>query len=143
MGSHDGKSVIGRYINKISDRRVIIVVTSTGNEGNTDTHTQRVLTLGSPMQTIELNVAKGQNSIFMKLFIREPNTVALTIIWRSGEASCDINAKKASSVNIMYEGFKVPFIYEETIVYVRCFFLDRSSGYERIIIKATRLKSGI
>lgn len=143
LGSHDGRSIIGRYINKVSDRRAIAVVTSTGNEGNTDTHTQGILTPTTPVQTIELNVAEGQDGIVMDLYVVRPNTIIMTIVSPSGESIGDINARVASSPNLMYEGLRLKFIYEGTIIYVKYSSPDVISGDEKIEIKADGLKPGI
>ena len=55
LGDHAGASILERYVdNRISSKNSLAVVTSTGNEGNTDTHTSGKIKSNNESQIIVL-----------------------------------------------------------------------------------------
>lgn len=143
LGAHDGNNVLERYIDKLSIRRGIVFATSTGNEGNTDTHTQGIISKVSPIQTIELNIAKSQASIFMRIYITIPGSIQISITSPSGESTNLINSKMASSDSFFSWGVRNYFTYENSSVYVSFSSPDYITGDDKIDIKAKNLKPGI
>ena len=60
LGDHAGASILERYVDtKISGRNSLFVVTSTGNQGNTDTHTSGEIKSNGDSQIIELICSKA------------------------------------------------------------------------------------
>ncbi|MPQ44741.1 S8 family peptidase [Clostridium tarantellae] len=141
-GGHDGRSILERYINFISDKKGDVVVTSTGNEGISQTHTSGFLKNIYDFETIELNIGQGQESIAMEIYITRPQGAILTIISPAGEAVEYITAKLTVTAGLE-EGLKIKFLYENTIMYIKYYSPDQLTGDERIVIKAENIKAGI
>ncbi|MGL4990934.1 MAG: S8 family serine peptidase [Sarcina sp.] len=136
IGGHDGKSVIERFIDNLSDSSGIIFVTSTGNEGTGQNHTSGKLAIPGERKTVELEVGNTQTELFMSIYGKAPDKLGLSIKSPSGEIVENISPKLKSGVN-------VSFIYEGTIMNIM--FIDPSelTGDPVIVISATKLKPGI
>lgn len=142
IGAHDGTSVIEKYIDNFSIRRGVVAVTSTGNQGNEDIHTQGRLKNSNDSQLIELNIPKGQKGIFFNIYTKKPDIVTISIISPSGEVIEDISAKD-SKVELANAGVTYKFVFEGTEVNIIFFPFAVANGDGMIIIRATNLKPGI
>lgn len=136
MGSHDGHTIIERYIDDLSKRRGVVIVTCTGNEGDSDIHTEGTLTGNGDIKTIELVADKNQTNLNFEIWFRKPDKVALSIISPSGEVIEKIPAR----LNQIEE---IRFVFEKTIMYVQYLIPEEITGDEAIRIKIKDLKEGI
>lgn len=136
MGSHDGGSIIEKYIDGISRVRGIAVVTGTGNEGESDTHTEGVLLKADDRRTFELKVDELQTSLDFEIWCYKPDKISLGMVSPSGESIAKIPAKLNQIENIN-------FVFENTIVTIRYFMPEEGTGDELIRIKMRNLKGGV
>lgn len=136
VGSHDGSSVVERFIDDISKRRGLVVVTTTGNQGDTDTHTMANIAQSGDTDTIELKVGPNQTEIFFEIWINSPDKVALSIISPSGEIIDRIPPR-------LQKGEEIKFVFEGTRMLIRYYIPEEVTGDQLIRIKAENLKEGI
>lgn len=146
FGAHDGTSILERYIDEISNKRGVAVVASSGNQGNTDTHADGIISERGKNKTIELQVGEKQDGLMMIILGDKPDKFRLSIISPSGEIIDNANpipnygGKKKLAIE---SGYKISFIYEGTIMDVFYDSPDELTGGERIVIRAQNLKPGI
>ncbi|MDM0859038.1 S8 family peptidase [Clostridium perfringens] len=146
FGAHDGSSILERYINDISNKRGIAVIASSGNQGNTNTHADGIITEMGDNKTIELDVGEDQDGIMMIILGYKPDKFKLSIISPSGELIENANplTNYGGNKNLAVEnGYKINFIYEGTTMDVFYDSPDELTGGERIVIRAQNLKPGI
>lgn len=136
LGSHDGNNLLERYIDRLSEVRAIVVVTSTGNEGNQETHTSGIIEKTGDMKTVELRVSPAQSGIFMEIWANKPDKIALSIISPSGEVIEKIPAK-------ILKTQEIKFVYEGSIVNVTYYLPEEITGDELISVRIRNLKPGI
>lgn len=136
LGSHDGNNLLERYIDRLSEVRATMVVTSTGNEGNQETHTSGRLEKTGDIKTIEIRVSPTQSSIFIEIWGNKPDKIALSIISPSGEVVEKLPAKllKTEEIKFVYEGSKATITY---------YLPEEITGDELISIRIKDLKPGI
>lgn len=84
-GAHNGTTFLERYIDEISNRKGIVVVVPTGNQGNTDTHTSGMIEFVGDSKTIELKIGPRQKDIRFEIWVTKPDKVSLSIISPTGE----------------------------------------------------------
>ncbi|MBQ6820200.1 MAG: S8 family serine peptidase [Clostridium sp.] len=135
-GAHDGTGTIENQIDEVSKQVGIICVTGTGNEGDTDTHTEGKFDRTGDVKTIEVRVGASQQNLNFHIYIKEPDRVSLGIVSPSGEVIDKIPAKlnRVENVNFIYEGTKMKITY---------LYPDPITGSEVISIEARGLKEGI
>ena len=135
-GSHDGTSEIEGAIDFISKQAGIVCVTGTGNEGDTDTHTEGKFAGANDINTIEIKVGKSQKSLNFQIYVQQPDRVSLGIVSPSGEVIEKIPAKlnKVENISFVYEGTKMRVYY---------YYPDPITGAEIISIEARNLREGI
>ena len=136
VGPHDGSSILERFIDDVSKRRGIIVVTTTGNQGDTDTHTFGTIESASNTDTIELKVGPNQTDLYFEIWINRPNKVALSIVSPSGEIIDKIPAR-------LQEVEQIRFVFEGTRMFIQYAIPEEITGDELIKIRAENLKEGI
>lgn len=146
FGAHDGTSILERYINEISNKRGIAVVASSGNQGNTNTHSDGFISEAKQSKTIELEVGENQKGLMMNILGYKPDKFRLSIISPSGEIVQNANPlpnyggrKKLAVEN----GYKISFVYEGTVMDIFYDSPDELTGGEKIVIRAQNLKPGI
>lgn len=142
LGPHSGESNLERYINKISNKRGVIVVSSTGNQGNTDTHTSNIIPGTGTDSVIELNIDKNQKGIVLQIYGKKPDKFTLSIISPSGEIVKNITVFD-TKVGLFGLFYKIKFIYEGTSMEIAYDSPDEFTGDESIFIRATKLTEGI
>lgn len=142
LGPHSGESNLERYINKISNKRGVIVVSSTGNQGNTDTHTSSIIPGTGTDSVIELNIDKNQKGIVLQIYGKKPDKFTLSIISPSGEIVKNITVFD-TKVGLFGLFYKIKFIYEGTSMEIAYDSPDEFTGDESIFIRATKLTEGI
>lgn len=135
-GAHDGTSEVEGSIEAISNQVGVICVTGTGNEGDTDTHTEGRFIQAGEIKNIEIKIGKGQKDLNFQIYVQQPDRVSLGIVSPSGEVIEKIPARlnKVEDVNFVYEGTKMKIYY---------LYPDPITGAEIISIEARGLREGI
>lgn len=135
-GGHDGTGVVETFIDRYTNIKGVTVVTGTGNQGNTATHSSGKLNKSGDIQNVELQVDENEKGLSVFIWARNPDKISIGLVSPSGE-SVDKIAVKLEEVEDLY------FIYEKTRVKVSYYVADRSSGNEYIQVLMTNLKGGI
>lgn len=135
-GSHDGYEFLSRVIDNFSNQIGAVCVVGTGNQGDTDTHTEGAIDKKGDTKIIELKIGKTQKSIIFSIWIDKPDIMSLSIISPSGESVARIPAKIGNEQDIK-------FVYEGTVMNVKYHLSSMLNGDEQIVIKAINLKEGI
>ena len=135
-GPHDGTSEVEASIQATSTQVGVVCVTGTGNEGDTDTHTEGKFTMAGEIKDIEIRMGDAQRDLNFQIYIQQPDRVSLGIVSPSGEVIEKIPAKLNKEEN-------VSFIYEGTKMRIRYFYPDPITGAEIISVEARGLRAGI
>lgn len=135
-GAHDGTNDVESSIDFVSSQDGVVCVTGTGNEGDTDTHTEGRFTKAGEIKNIEVRVGKAQKDLNFQIYIQEPDRVSLGVVSPSGEVVEKIPAKlnREENINFIYEGTKMKISY---------LYPDPVTGAEVISIAARGLREGI
>ena len=136
LGSHDGSDIIPSNFENFLVQAGSAVVAGTGNEGNTDTHTEGIIKNEGEEAQIELMVGKEQKTLSFQIWIDKPDVMSISIVSPSGEIVERIPAKDERK-----EEFK--FVYEQTLISVEYLLSNKTSGDENININLINLKPGI
>lgn len=136
IGAHNGRGIVDTYIEGISGQAGVIVVTGTGNEGDTDTHTEGIISKNGEEQTIEIEVGEKQKSLNFQIWVSKPDTMSLSVISPSGESIGYLDPRIENEHD-------VKFVYEGTTMNIAYQIPDNIDGDEKIDIKARGLRQGI
>ena len=136
MGSHTGNGIIENSIVNYASRIGNIIVIPTGNQGNTETHTEGVIEKAGDYKDIEIRVGANQKILPIEIWVNKPNRVMLSIISPSGEVISDLTSKNTNKQ-------KVKFTYEGTEMIVNITNPEQTTGDGFIFIQATNLREGI
>ncbi|MCX0370096.1 S8 family peptidase [Clostridium perfringens] len=143
LGDHAGASILERYVDtKISGRNSLFVVTSTGNQGNTDTHTSGKIKNNGDSQIIELNCGKEQQGLVLQIYAQRPSKIKLGILSPSGEIFENTNPRKTKHI-LIDDSPTWKFIYEGTRVQVTYDSPDEFTGDEKFVIKMDGVTEGV
>lgn len=143
LGDHSGYSILERYIdNKISQKNSLVVVTSTGNEGNSDTHASGIIERDGDSKIIEINCDKNQKGLIVQIYARRPSAMKLSITSPSGETFENTNPQKTKHI-LINDAPDWYFIYEGTRVEVTYDSPDEFTGDDKILIKMNDITEGI
>ncbi|EOU1741194.1 S8 family peptidase [Clostridium perfringens] len=143
LGDHAGASILERYVDtKISGRNSLFVVTSTGNQGNTDTHTSGDIKSNGDSQIIELNCGKEQKGLVLQIYAQRPSKIKLGILSPSGERFENTNPRKTKHI-LINDAPIWKFIYEGTTVQVTYDSPDEFTGDDKFVIKMEGITEGV
>ena len=143
LGDHAGASILERYVDtKISGRNSLFVVTSTGNQGNTDTHTSGEIKSNGDSQIIELNCGKEQQGLVLQIYAQRPSKIKLGILSPSGERFENTNPRKTKHI-LINDAPIWKFIYEGTTVQVTYDSPDEFTGDDKFVIKMEGITEGV
>ncbi|WP_221373293.1 S8 family peptidase [Clostridium perfringens] len=143
LGDHAGASILERYVDtKISSRNSLFVVTSTGNQGNTDTHTSGKIKNNGDSQIIELNCGREQQGLVLQIYAQRPSKIKLGILSPSGEIFENTNPRKTKHI-LINDSPTWKFIYEGTRVQVTYDSPDEFTGDEKFVIKMDGVTEGV
>lgn len=143
LGDHAGASILERYVDtKISGRNSLFVVTSTGNQGNTDTHTSGEIKSNGDSQIIELNCGKEQQGLVLQIYAQRPSKIKLGILSPSGERFENTNPRKTKHI-LINDAPTWKFIYEGTTVQVTYDSPDEFTGDDKFVIKMEGITEGV
>ena len=136
MGSHTGNGIVEQSINNYSSQSGTVVVVPTGNQGNTDTHTEGIIESAGDIKDIEIRVGEKQKNLPIEIWVNKPNRVKLSIVSPSGEVIDNLEAKNTNNE-------RIKFLYEGTEMIVNFTSPELSTGDSLIFIRAYNLKAGI
>ena len=136
MGSHTGNGIVEQSINNYSAQSGTVVVVPTGNQGNTDTHTEGIIESSGDIKDIEIRVGEKQKNLPIEIWVNKPNRVKLSIVSPSGEVIDNLEAKNTNNE-------RIKFLYEGTEMIVNFTSPELSTGDSLIFIRAYNLKAGI
>ena len=136
MGSHTGNGIVEQSINNYSAQSGTVVVVPTGNQGNTDTHTEGIIESSGYIKDIEIRVGEKQKNLPIEIWVNKPNRVKLSIVSPSGEVIDNLEAKNTNNE-------RIKFLYEGTEMIVNFTSPELSTGDSLIFIRAYNLKAGI
>lgn len=136
LGSHRGDGLLEQYINTISSRSGITVVTGTGNQGAIGCHSSGVIPQVNESRTIQLYVSPEQRNILVDIWVNSPNIMSLEIISPSGENTGRIRPK-IKGVDVF------PFAFEGTSIIVNSYFPEDLTGTQSFLIRLRGLQEGI
>lgn len=143
LGDHAGASILERYVDtKISGKNSLFVVTSTGNQGNTDTHTSGEIKSNGDSQIIELNCGKEQQGLVLQIYAQRPSKIKLGILSPSGERFENTNPRKTKHI-LINDAPTWKFIYEGTTVQVTYDSPDEFTGDDKFVIKMEGITEGV
>lgn len=136
MAAHSGDGILERPIENYSRQVGTLIVTNTGNQGNTETHVEGAIKNAGDINDIELRVGKNQKVLPIQIYINKPNIVSLSIVSPSGEVIGNLTSKLSRNQ-------KIRFTYEETEMIINFSSPDYITGDSVIIIKASNLREGV
>jgi hypothetical protein len=135
-GGHDGSDALERYIDFLVTQRGFVVVNTSGNQGNTDTHTSGFLTGTGDVRTIDIMIDESEKNFCMAIYLILGDRVSIGIISPSGETIERIQAPLAKE-DI------VEVTIQDTVVEIRFLIQEQTEGSQAIIISMKGVKSGI
>lgn len=136
MGSHTGNGIIESSIDNFSSQAATVIVVPTGNQGNTDTHTEGVIEKVGDVKDIEIRIGEKQKNLPIEIWIDKPNRVKLAIISPTGEIIDNLESKNTNND-------RIKFLYEETEMIVNFTSPELTTGDSLIFIRAYNLRAGI
>ena len=136
LGSHTGNGFVENIIDTVTARIGTLVVVPTGNQGNTETHTEGIIEKAGDSKDIELSIGKNQRKIQIEIWINKPNRVTLSIISPAGEIIPSLTSKNTTNR-------RIKFTYEGTEMVVNFTNPEETTGDGLISIKAYDLREGI
>ena len=135
-GNHMGNGFLDQYIDNICMNPEIAVVTGTGNERDSKTHTSGVLLKEEKAKVIDVEVSPEEKDLWIEIWVDMPNIFSLDIVSPSGESTGIINA-------LINDTQYQTFIFEKTSVKVNYYIPEAISGDELIRIRFFDLQPGI
>jgi len=135
-GAHDGTNAVETIITNTTSQLALACVTGTGNEGDTDTHTEGKFDKPGQIKNIEIRMGKGQKDLNFQIYIQQPDKVSIGVVSPSGEVVEKIPVRLSRVENVQ-------FIYEGTRMRISYIYPDPVTGDEIISIEARGLREGI
>lgn len=135
-GQHKGLGILEGLINNISVQNGVVMVVGTGNQGDTDTHTEGRIEKTGDSVSIEVRIGKNQNTFNFGIWVESPSSVSISVISPSGEVTDVITPKSGGKSDIK-------FVYEETSMDINIIMPEIGAGDERIIIRSINIREGI
>ena len=134
--NHKGATLLERYINSLALLNGFTIVTVTGNERNTRRHASGTLRPEYPIKTIDLDVAPGQGTLIVDIWVDLPNVVSIDIISPSGDNTGVMNYSTNTYTTHT-------FVFENTTVTLLYFIPEEGTGDQNIRIIFQNLQPGI
>lgn len=135
LGGHEGTTVTERYIDLFSQRRDFLVVTNSGNQGNSNTHVSGTLTQSNNTATIRLQVDDEERNLFLNFYTLRLDRFSFTIKSPTGEISESIVIPKKNQF--------ISFNLGETQVRIQLFAVPQGLGEERGEILFRNVTGGV
>lgn len=135
-GSHDGNTLIERYVTYIGSYRGIVPVMGVGNEGATEGHASGNISQVGGIASVELRIPKAIRYFSFGIMVVKPNRMSLNVISPNGEESNFIKARANRIENI-------DFVFLRTKMTIRYYVPEQYTGHEVITISFDSIKPGI
>ena len=136
LGGHNGANSLERYISYLSLLPKISFHLAGGNEGISGHHFHGTIRREEQYQTVDFNVAEGENGFVMELWGDEPNVYTVGILSPGGENIERMQLK-------MGEFRSVRFFPEDTLLEIRSFPGATIGGSQVIRMNFKNIVSGI
>ena len=136
IGAHNANNIISRYLTNISDRRGIVIVAGTGNEGSSEGHYSDIIKYIGEENKIELNISKEMKYFTILVWVSRPSKMAIDVISPSGEESKYINSQVNKEKMVRY-------ILINTSLRVNYYDPDIYTGNQVIMLRFDNIKKGI
>jgi len=136
FGSHKGNGILELYMESLSRNSGIAIVTGTGNQGASGTHTSGIISKVGESRSIQLYVSPEQKFTVTYIWIDSPNIMSLNIVSPSGESTGIINAE----INTL-ETYS--FLFENTAIRINNYLPEANTGDQLIRVRFTDIKEGI
>lgn len=133
--NHKGKSLLDIYIQLVTSKAGIVVVTGTGNEGLSDNHSSGIVKKVEDINVVDIIISPNQKIMALEFWADLPNIFEISIVSPSGEESGFI----AASLNAKE---KHDFIFEKTSVSIYYYIPHEYAGEELIRVYFTDVRSG-
>lgn len=135
-GSHDGTSLISRYVASLGSNIGLCFVAGVGNEGDSQGHASGYIKNVGDKKVVDLKIPRELKYFQFKIYVRRPNIASINVISPTGEASSIIDTKIE---NIQ----PIKFIFLNTTMTIRYYNPENYSGHEVIVITFYDIKPGI
>lgn len=136
IGAHNANNIISRYLTNISDRRGILIVSGTGNEGGSEGHYSDIIKYTGEENKIELNISKEMKYFTVLIWVSRPSKMATNVISPSGEESKYISSQVNKEKMVRY-------ILINTSLRVNYYDPDIYTGNQVIMLRFDNIKKGI
>lgn len=135
MGSHDGSDILSKMLERVTSRTKTMAVTGTGNQGDTQTHTEGIFSEDDLYKDIDIRIGPNQKDLNMTIIAEKPDLLEVEVISPSGEI-----LKRVPLSMIMLENYK--FVLEGTSLNLYYVVAHPDAGNENIILKFRNLSEG-
>ena len=135
-GSHDGTSLISRYVASLGSNRGLCCVAGVGNEGDAQGHTSGYIKNVGDTKVVDLKIPKELKHFHFNIWVRRPNVASINVISPTGESSSIIEAKIGKIQPIK-------FVFLNTIMTIKYYNPEHFTGHELISIEFKDIKPGI
>ncbi len=136
QGSHDGSSLLARFLTIYSDLPGNIAVISAGNEGNRGRHYFGSIDPAIGYNTVELNVGETERGFSMELWGTSPGIYSIDILSPSGEYI----ARIPSGIRV---NRVINFVFETTVIYLDYMIIESETGDQLILLRFHNISPGI
>lgn len=136
IGAHNANNIISGYLTNISDRRGIVIVSGTGNEGGSEGHYSDIIKYTGEENKIELNISKEMKYFTVLIWVSRPSKMATNVISPSGEESKYISSQVNKEKMVRY-------ILINTSLRVNYYDPDIYTGNQVIMLRFDNIKKGI
>jgi subtilisin family serine protease len=134
--SHDGLSILSRYVTSLGGIRGLCFVTGVGNEGDSQGHVSGTILATGDMKFSELKIPREIKHFGFRIYVQKPNRVSLNITSPTGESSGVIQSKIGKREEHL-------FLYTNTVANIKYLTPEHYTGHEVIEISFTNIKPGI
>ncbi|MBD5522596.1 MAG: S8 family peptidase [Lachnospiraceae bacterium] len=131
MGSHQGSSPLGDYIDKISNQGRRAVVVCGGNEGDKEHHYS-----GTVPDNVEIRVGEGTTGFHLELWGCKMDEYSITIRTPGGEITPDIDFRGDTDR-------RYTFLFDKTIINMSILLVELRSGEQVFFIRFENPTPGI
>ena len=134
---HDGLGILSSTIDNYSRQAGTAFVIGTGNEGDTDTHTEGRISRTGDTSTMEIKVGENQKTLSISIWIDRPDVMTLSVTSPSGEVIDRVPLRSSSYTQ------NSKFLYEGTVMSIEYDVSSKLNGDELIVVKALNMKEGV
>lgn len=136
QGGHDGGSPLGYMMGKISREYQMALVAAAGNEAARAHHYYGKAYSGEIPDTVELQVAEGEEGFVMEIWPDQSELVTIAVISPSGQRS-------EKFVTRLGVNSRLQFILEGTTLDVNFWFNAAGNGSQIVTLRFTRPAAGL